>query len=1782
MKRTIERITSAAMLAVAFMLCATSAWADTITAVNPVTGDTDTYSYRYVGSSGAWTAGDWQNSESSSPAYAPNTSGSGVWDALLIDGTDLTTKVINAGTIEGWTLKLGIFNGASVTISSLTKWQGGCFAKVDGTSSLTISALGSGTFANAVDFYVAAENGITYSCEYNKLGATVNYYLAGQGSVSYQGLTAGTHVIKQADITLTGVSQVTNKTLVSFTSSTPTFTADATIKRLNSSGTDLDNDAHVATVTTGSTTLTTDNDVGTCELVQTSTGIVLYYVDGDPANLPAATVYKPSININFTNAAGNGLTTSADVGLDGYAVPGTSWNNFVVANNATFNTVNAIDSTGAASVASGVSVSISGTRGHWNCSNLTPASNPLHGYIDESAGGPTPTVTITGIPYDHYRVIVYHSTDQENAQFGYDTINGFNFTYVDGVQTEGTTSWGSAGASNSAEAIGEGTNTLVSAVLSGDTVTMVAHRIGGDTPTARGCFAAIQVVEYVPEVGENDLEIAVDGDASYSVDTAKTLSGTVYLTGSGTLTLSGSEKITAATIDVGKDVILNINADRLDATTFTGAGTVVYDGALPVTGKGWTAIGWSGTVWLKNKSGITGNSNATTGVQPNSLGNTSSKVKFSGVNGWIEAPVTYDPEIVLENAGYDYALQLINGNSPNATYTNRATTIKKLSGSGTLCCGGTSTAVPTLKVYDASGFTGSINTVNSNGDGYTGLVVVFCDEGASLPDTLVSMFIDSGLKRSIYVASGKEVTLATGATWTAKTGFMVDGTLNANGTLASSHATKAVSGSGTVVFTGSVPTNTGDAWWKNAAWTGTVWLKNASIAALDSNLYGNSESTLKFTNVTGYFAQNHVNTVPIELDGDGFYYNNGWGGELQTFSELKGSGLFKTGAAGNGGTIWVKKYSSFSGAMTLQFKKVVLGGSEPTHPNTNWGGQLVIADDSQIATIASGKTWGISSSATIDGTLAVNGFIRASGGIAVNGTLKAADRDKWGEDTAMTLGDSGVLELTSTANKQDYADYSGVTGTGTIKYSSTAGWRLFPSDDAKMPATTLTIQTELADSLIITKNNSGETVIGNLAGSKNIRSDWNAVVNAGDGRTLTVTQSKDTEWQGKFVNNRITQFNVVAPAEGDAGTLTLSGTQTVEIPATIGGKVNLTGTWVGATTVAGTIGGTGTLTGALTFSDGATFKANTNALTVSGTVTFPTGEGESVSVDVSGVTIPADGLTIMTATSINDIGKLSTTSANYFLVLDGATLKVYPVAALVYTENDATTIVAYSTIADAVSAAYMREYASKSYDYIVVNQSGATSAYASTVKIKSRNGVTVTLNPGSEEFGAYSQGEADENGVVTYSSTTSPTTYTWNGSSGLWELIGAWRYTDSNSTIQYATRHPMAGDTVVFTNSATVTLGIAAECATMTVGGSVGFTGADKTLAVSGNISGANAVTLNGVTMTIGGTVTDTTVVLASEGSSVTAGTSSGLSEPTTTVENAVVQVTNPSEGTVCYTAVMGVAVVDGTPYLTLSEAIAAAEAAGIALSDIELLDVEATPPAGYYIDNNVVCMYQAAIVNDAGTTTNYYQTAQLAIDLATYSNYGHFEIYYGTGVEVEVDLSQTWAKVKPIKFKCLNGSTVSVSIDSVEYELTPGDPVDGIVTYTKTPMAATYTWTGGAGAGNEQWGRTANWSVGGSTATRPPESIDSVIIGGGSTVKIVDQTRVLSLTISGAVVIDGPYRLTSNSAIALPAGASITLFNSAAISPVPTAADPVNYRVRTTATGYTVVEKVGTIFSVY
>lgn len=164
--------------------------------------DQATFTYAFRGAiSGEWAdTGNWKrivNSRWSEYAntLAPALHGSS-YDPVLFDGALMTTKrSVTVDTLEGWTLRVGLFNGADVTIDKVTKLQGGCWFLVDETSKLTLGRdTRDGSNGNNVDFYVAASEGLVFTGNFDfKDCETIGYSLSGAGSVVFQnGVTNGT------------------------------------------------------------------------------------------------------------------------------------------------------------------------------------------------------------------------------------------------------------------------------------------------------------------------------------------------------------------------------------------------------------------------------------------------------------------------------------------------------------------------------------------------------------------------------------------------------------------------------------------------------------------------------------------------------------------------------------------------------------------------------------------------------------------------------------------------------------------------------------------------------------------------------------------------------------------------------------------------------------------------------------------------------------------------------------------------------------------------------------------------------------------------------------------------------------------------------------------------------------------------------------------------------------------------------------------------------------------------------------------------------------------------------------------------------------------------------------------------------------------------------------------------------------------------------------------------------------------------------------------------------
>ena len=290
-------------LALFMAVFATShAWA-VFTMTNPVTGENQSYTWKYVGTDGVWNSKDnWQNSDGGNPTQDKGAGiHGGPYDAFYFDNAGVVTAPgtdINVDAVEGWNLRIGVYNGTTAKISKLEKIAGGSggdrWISVDSTSKLIISR-GTGQITNdkAMKYYVAAAGGIVFTNDFTSAGGAagcdIYYHLAGAGSVVYKDLGVCNHYIKRADVTLThpNTKQRRYKKLVSFTSSTKTFkTASDSVVYVDGTATTFS----AQDLPTAVSITTADNVVGTCELVQRNdnptgddgegNGVYLYYIDG--------------------------------------------------------------------------------------------------------------------------------------------------------------------------------------------------------------------------------------------------------------------------------------------------------------------------------------------------------------------------------------------------------------------------------------------------------------------------------------------------------------------------------------------------------------------------------------------------------------------------------------------------------------------------------------------------------------------------------------------------------------------------------------------------------------------------------------------------------------------------------------------------------------------------------------------------------------------------------------------------------------------------------------------------------------------------------------------------------------------------------------------------------------------------------------------------------------------------------------------------------------------------------------------------------------------------------------------------------------------------------------------------------------------------------------------------------------------------------------------------------------------------------------------------------------
>lgn len=139
---------------------------------------------------------------------------------------------------------------------------------------------------------------------------------------------------------------------------------------------------------------------------------------------------------------------------------------------------------------------------------------------------------------------------------------------------------------------------------------------------------------------------------------------------------------------------------------------------------------------------------------------------------------------------------------------------------------------------------------------------------------------------------------------------------------------------------------------QNALWNGTVFIKDQNIVNLDPTIYGNPNSTLKLSGVSGHWGAavyEKTATPAIELEDSetegkeyGYFASNGYSFYSQGSyyyvhtPELKGSGTYKANTTGNGALFVADKFDNFTGKLDLEGKTVWLGTGAPTKSADTW------------------------------------------------------------------------------------------------------------------------------------------------------------------------------------------------------------------------------------------------------------------------------------------------------------------------------------------------------------------------------------------------------------------------------------------------------------------------------------------------------------------------------------------------------------------------------------------------------------------------------------------------------------------------------------------------------------------------------------------------------------------------------------------------------------------------------------------------------------------------------
>lgn len=353
---------------------------------------------------------------------------------------------------------------------------------------------------------------------------------------------------------------------------------------------------------------------------------------------------------------------------------------------------------------------------------------------------------------------------------------------------------------NSVEVVDASGNPLGASVSYSDeakdvTVVKVAENIWTPGADSKLSTAENWSLGRIPQDGEK-FAINVSSDTQVTVDiTLKAAYASIYGDAKATFNDDDGSELVVSNLLVMTDVVVAGSSFQPQSVSLENGGTLAigdggclrdavftYSYAFPTTGEAFSATTvdsdvdkaekWTGIVWLKSVNNMVGTTGFTGQVfKPNEWGNVSSKIRVTGIKGWINSTSlaetnTIIPDIELMDDGTTPALWLNNGGSYGNNLQHSKFT--KLSGSGTLKCDGSALGV-LLWVVNWEDFTGSLSMANKG--------VVF---GSSIPAP--NQFAGA----RIYIMEGAEVSVPEGKTWAAANSNIVGSGIYVYGTLRAS------------------------------------------------------------------------------------------------------------------------------------------------------------------------------------------------------------------------------------------------------------------------------------------------------------------------------------------------------------------------------------------------------------------------------------------------------------------------------------------------------------------------------------------------------------------------------------------------------------------------------------------------------------------------------------------------------------------------------------------------------------------------------------------------------------------------------------------------------------------------------------------------------------------------------------------------------------------------------------------------------------------------------------